>query len=178
MELMAVLMIVGMGLGLVTLAIGHGGPEKEMYDKLDQFMVQSDFASEHAVVSGEAMGLLLEPPQWQVEEKQDIDDIGWRYRWQKLGVKGWENVTTMEAVSFPPTVDIEVTLGGKRWDWAKFADKKNPIISISPSGEISPFVMQLKDKRLMDFAQHLEVGKEGEIVWREAAEDDEKRAKK
>lgn len=178
MELMAVLLIVGMALGMVTVAIGHGGPEKQLYDKLDQMMVQSDFASEHAVVSGEALGLLLQPPEWQVEAKDDINDIGWRFRWQKLGVRGWEDIPTMEAVSFEPDVDIEVTLGGKRWDWRKLTDHTLPIVAISPSGEITPFVMELRLKESRDFSQHIELSKEGDIVWREAAKDDEARKKR
>jgi general secretion pathway protein H len=178
MELMAVLMVVGLGLGIVTLAVGHGGPEKQIYTKLEQFMVQADFASEHAVITGEAIGLLLEPPDWQITEDADVEpeDVGWRYRWQKLGPKGWENIDNMPAVSFSPSVEIEVRFGTKRWDWrAKTTDKKSPVLSISPSGEITQFEIQIRDKNLRDFSQHIELSEDGEIVWREAVEDEKKR---
>ncbi|HMW49761.1 MAG TPA: type II secretion system minor pseudopilin GspH [Cellvibrionaceae bacterium] len=178
MELMAVLLVVGLALGIVTVSVGHGGPEKQLYDKLDQFLIQSDFAVEHAVVSGEALGILLEPPDWQVAANPELDrdEIGWKYRWQILAEKGWQDVPNMPAVSLPPDIEIDVTINKKRWDWhAKTTDKKSPVISISPSGEITPFVLEIKHALVRDFVQHIELSEEGTIVWREAAEDEKKR---
>lgn len=178
MELMAVLLVVGLALGIVTVSVGHGGPEKQLYDKLDQFLIQSDFAVEHAVVSGEALGILLEPPDWQVAANPELDrdEVGWKYRWQILAEKGWQDVPNMPVVSLPPDIEIEVTISKKRWDWrAKTTDKKSPVISISPSGEITPFVLEIKHSLVRDFVQHIELSEEGTIVWREAAEDEKKR---
>lgn len=178
MELMAVLLVVGLALGIVTVSVGHGGPEKQLYDKLDQFLIQSDFAVEHAVVSGEALGILLEPPDWQVAANPELDrdEVGWKYRWQILAEKGWQDVPNMPVVSLPPDIEIEVTISKKRWDWrAKTTDKKSPVISISPSGEITPFVLEIKHSLVRDFVQHIELSEEGAIVWREAAEDEKKR---
>jgi general secretion pathway protein H len=178
MELMAVLMVVGLALGIVTVSIGHGGPEKQLYDKLEQFLIQSDFATEHAVISGEALGILLEPPTWQVAENPelDLDSVGWRYRWQIYGPKGWQDVPNMPPVSLPPDIEMEVTIGKKRWDWrAKTTDKKSPVVSISPSGEITQFVFEIKHSLMRDFVQHIELSEDGAIVWREAAEDEKKR---
>ncbi len=182
MELMAVLVIVGLGLSMIMVSIGQGGPEHQVFKKIEQFLVQSEFASEHATISSEAMGLMVEPPQWQVNAKDidadDINDIGWRLRWLKMGIRGWEAVPAMESVSLPPDVQVEMTLGGKRWDWRKLVDKSNPVVAISPSGETTPFVMELRHRDLRDFVQHLEVGNEGEIVWREAVEDEKARSKR
>ena len=178
MELMAVLLVVGLALGIVTVSVGHGGPEKQLYDKLDQFLIQSDFAAEHAIVSGEALGILMEPPEWQVaaDPELDIDAVGWKYRWQILSEKGWQDVPNMPAVSLPPEIEIEETIGKKRWDYrAKTTDKKTPVVSISPSGEITQFVFQIKHAFVRDFVQHIELSEDGEIVWREAAEDQKKR---
>ena len=112
MELMAVLLVVGLALGIVTVSVGHGGPEKQLYDKLDQFLIQSDFAVEHAVVSGEALGIMLEPPDWQVAANPELDpdEIGWKYRWQILTEKGWQDVPNMPAVSLPPDIEIDVII--------------------------------------------------------------------
>ncbi len=178
MELMAVLLVVGLALGIVTNSVGRGGPEQQLYEKLEQFLVQSDFASEHAVISGEALGILLEPPAWQVAENPelDLDNVGWRYRWQIYGPKGWQDIHNMPAVSLPPDIEMDVTIGKKRWDWrAKTTDKKSPVVSISPSGEITQFVFEIKHTLVRDFVQHIELSEEGAIVWREAAEDEKKR---
>ncbi|MEY4589536.1 MAG: ral secretion pathway protein [Pseudomonadota bacterium] len=179
MELMAVLLVVGLALGIVTVSVGRGGPEKQLYDKLEQFLIQSDFASEHAVLSGEAIGILLEPPAWQVaaNPELDIDELGWKYRWQILvPQKGWQDIPNMPAVSLPPDIEIDVTVGKKRWDWhAKTTDKKWPVVAISPSGEITQFIFEIKHSLMRDFVQHIELSEEGVIVWREAAEDEKKR---
>jgi general secretion pathway protein H len=177
-ELMAVMLVVGLALGIVTVSVGHGGPEKQLYDKLDQFLIQSDFATEHAVISGEALGIMLEPPDWQVaaNPELDVDEVGWKYRWQILTEKGWQDVPNMPAVSLPPDIEIDVTIGKKRWDWrAKATDKKSPVISISPSGEITQFVLEIKHSLVRDFIQHIELSEDGAIVWREVAEDEKKR---
>lgn len=178
MELMAVMLVVGLALGIVTVSVGHGGPEKQLYDKLEQFLIQSDFATEHAVISGEALGIMLEPPAWQIAANPDLDPdgVGWKYRWQIFTEKGWQDIPSMPAVSLPPDIEIDVTIGKKRWDWhAKTTDKKSPVVSISPSGEITQFVFEIRHSLVRDFVQHIELSEEGAIVWREVAEDEKKR---
>jgi general secretion pathway protein H len=176
-ELMAVLVVVGLALGIVTVSVGHGGPEKQLYDKLEQFLIQSDFATEHAVISGEALGIMLEPPAWQIAANPDLDpdNVGWKYRWQIYAEKGWQDIPNMPGISLPPDIEIDVTVGKKKWDWhAKTTDKKSPVVSISPSGEITEFVFEIRHTLVRDFVQHIELSEEGTIVWREAAEDAKK----
>ncbi len=179
-ELMAVLVVVGMALGMIAVSIGHGGPEKQLYDKLDEFLTQSRFASEQATLSGEALGLLVEPPQWQVTEGSDlnINEVGWRITWERLGQRGWEPIAGLGAMQLPPDIHLEISLSGKRWEWSKYADHVTPIIALSPTGEVTPFVIAIHHKELPDPLAHVEVSEEGEIVWREAQEDEKKRKEK
>lgn len=179
-ELMAVLVVVGLALGMIAVSIGHGGPEKQLYDKLDAFLTQSQFASDQAALSGDAFGLLVEPPQWQKEKNPEIDlqETGWRVTWKKLGQRGWEPVVGLDAIELPENILLEISLSNKRWDWSKAIDKVTPIIAVNPTGEISPFVIAIHFEQGREALAHVEVNKEGEIVWREAYEDEKKRAEK
>ena len=81
LELMAVILVIGMSLAVVSLTVRGGEPEEEVWNTIEQFMGLAQFASERAILSGETTALFLEPPEWQVQRGQSIDDIGWRYSW-------------------------------------------------------------------------------------------------
>ena len=168
LELMAVIFIIGLSLGLASLAITTGGPKEQLCEEIEKFMVTAEFAGERAILSGETMGLVLEPPLWQAQRGQDADEIGWRYKWVRKGEEGWEDIQSVPPVTFPPTTEFMVEVDELLWDYENQLDRTVPIMALSPSGDITNIMIEITDEREPDFEQHIEVDETGVLSWREA----------
>jgi general secretion pathway protein H len=169
-ELMAVIFIIGLGLAMVSVSVRWSDPQDEVFDTIEKFLMLTEFAGERAALSGESAALLLEPPEWQVERGQNMDDIGWRYRWLTNSSEGWVAIPNAEPISLPPTVHLEIRVNDTLWDYEDQVDRTVPVAVFSPSGEITPIEIEIFDERDPKFRQHIELNEEGELVWLEAPE--------
>lgn len=162
--------VVGLTLAIAGLTINRGGPRDDLYDAIEKFMGLAQFAGERAILSGESMGLLLEPPLWQAGRGENIEDIGWRYRWYTSSSQGWQALEDLPPVSLPPSIQLEVEIDELEWEYADQLDRTTPIVAVYPTGDITQFALTLRDERERNFVQNIEVNEEGELVWVEAPE--------
>lgn len=169
-EIMAVIFVIGLSLGMVGLVINRDGPRDDVWKAVEQFITLADFAGERAILSGETMGLLMEPPEWQVQRGQNIDDIGWRYRWVTSSSEGWMNLPNISPITLPPTMRLTVRVDDLVWDYEGQVDRTVPVAAYYSSGDITPIHIEFTDSREPGFSQNVEVNEEGELVWREAPE--------
>lgn len=169
-EIMVVIFIIGLSLSMVGLSLNRGGPRDDMYDAVEKFMGLAQFAGERAILSGETMGLLLEPPLWQADRGADIDEIGWRYRWYTSSSEGWMELENLPAVSLPPSIELVVEIDEMLWEYEDQLDRTTPIVAYYPTGDITQVAIHLSDERDRDFEQNIEVDENGELVWLEAPE--------
>ena len=169
-EMMVVIFVIGLSLSLVSLTINRGGPRDDLVDAVEQFMGFAQFAGERAILSGETMALMLEPPMWQAERGQNIDDIGWRYRWYTQSSEGWQEVPNLKPVSLPPTIDLLVEIDETEWDYEDQIDRSTPQIAYYPTGDITQFSIELRDERDRELSHHIEINENGELQWLEAPE--------
>lgn len=170
LELMAVILVIGMGLAMVSLTMRGGEPEEEVWNTIEQFMGLAQFASERAILSGETSALFLEPPEWQVQRGQSVDDIGWRYSWITSSSEGWQKMPNAPAITLPPTIQLTVEINEMLWDYESQVDRTTPVAAYYPSGEITPIRIEITDQRAPGFSQHIEVDETGQLVWLEAPE--------
>lgn len=171
LEIMAVLFVIGLSLSMVSLVFSRGGPRDDVWEAIDQFMGLAHFAGERAILSGETMGLLLEPPLWQTERGQSADEVGWRYRWVTDSSQGWQPIHNVDPVSLSPTLRLEVEIDGLPWDYDAHIDQETPIVAVFPSGDISDFRIEFSDTREPSFVQTLAINEEGQLVWLEEEEE-------
>lgn len=169
-EIMVVMLIIGLSLSMVGLVVNRGGPKDQVYETIEQFMGLANFAGEKAILSGEAMGLVMEPPLWQAGRGQDIDDIGWRYRWYTNSSEGWAALPNLPAVSLPASIDLVIEIDENVWDYEAQLDRTTPLMAYYPTGDITNVYMEISDSRDREFVQHLEIDENGILVWREAPE--------
>lgn len=174
LELMAVILIIGMGLAMMSLAMRGGETKDEVWEAVEQFMLMAQFASERAVLSGETSALYLEPPEWQAERGQDLDEIGWRYRWLTSSSEGWQNLPNFPPISLPPTIRLVIEIDDALWDYEDQVDRTTPVAAYYPSGDLTPIRIEITDVREPGFSQHIEVDETGQLVWLEAPEPPEK----
>lgn len=171
LEVLAVIAVLGIALASVTLTIGRGGPESAVTEKIEQFMAVSRFAADRAVLSGDPMGLLLEPPQWQSDSEPEWGNIGWRYRWQAGNYQGWTDVPELEAISFDPETKLHVLIDDLDWRWEELLDRSLPVTAYYPTGDLSSIEIQITDERLPDYLQTIHINEYGQLEWKELAEE-------
>lgn len=174
LELMAVIFVIGLSLGMVSLTVSGGGPRNELIDEVEKFMGVAQFASEKAILSGEAIGLKLEPPLWQTQRGQDPDDVGWRYQWVTDGSEGWQNIPNLPPVNLPPSIRLTVEIDETLWNYADQLDRTTPVAAYYSSGDVTVIAIEWTDEREPGFSQNVEVDENGELVWREAPEPPER----
>ncbi len=167
-ELLAVLFVVGMALSGAMLVVSQGGVEKQMGKEVERFAAFSEYAREMAIVSGDAVGLVFEPPAWRDNPLTE----GWRYRWQKLTYEGWADIEGMPATEFDPEIDLGVTIEDQLWTFKPNEKPEiiTPIIAFYPGGDITPFEIEFTHKEEPELSEHVEVDVWGNVVWREKAE--------
>jgi general secretion pathway protein H len=175
LELMAVILVIGMGLAMVSMTMRGGEAKDEVWDAVEQFMLMAQFASERAILSGESSALYLEPPEWQVQRGQDPDDIGWRYRWLTSSSEGWQPLPNFPPVTLPPGIRLMVEIEDYRWDYESQVDRTTPVAAYYPSGEVTPIRIELTHVREPGFVQTIEVDENGQLVWLEAPEPPEEK---
>ncbi len=171
---MAVILVIGMSLAMVSLTMRGGDPQDEVWDAIEQFLGLAQFAGERAILASETSALLLEPPEWQVQRGQSAGDLGWRYSWRSMTPQGWQPIPGTPVVSLPATVQLRVELNGLWWDYESQDDRTTPVAAYYPTGEITPIRIELTDQRFPGFSQHIEVNELGELVWVEAPEPPER----
>jgi general secretion pathway protein H len=175
LELMAVIFVIGMSLGMVSLAVSTGNPKSDVWDNIEKFIGVAEFASERAVLAGETMGLILEPPEWQAQRGQSANDYGWRYRWVTSSREGWKEVDNLPAISLPESMHLTVLVDDKLWKYEDQVDRAAPVAAYYSSGDISQIEIEWTDEREPGFTQHILVNESGELVWKEAPEPPEKK---
>ena len=169
-EIMVVIFIIGLSLSVASLTLNRGGPRDEMYDAIEKFMGLAQFAGERAILSGETMGLIIEPPLWQAGRGDDIEDIGWRYRWYTASSEGWAELPNMPAETLPPSMELIIEVDDLLWDYEDQLDRATPLIAYYPTGDITPVAIVLRDERERGFEQNIKVDETGELKWLEAPE--------
>lgn len=170
LEIMVVIMIIGLSLGMVGLSVSGGGPRDDIWNNIEKFMGMSQFATEHAILTGESVGLRIEPPSWQAERGQLADDFGWRFQWVALVDDAWVPIAALPTIDFPPTVRMVVQVEEQLWRYDTQLDRTIPVAAFYPSGDITSIAIEFSDEREPGFTQHVEVDETGELVWVEAPE--------
>jgi len=163
-EILAVVFIIGIGAAGVLVFIGQGGAEKRVDDAVERFVGISEYMSELSILSGEPVGLLLEPPEWQ----DNPLDSGWRYRWQQMtSVGAWKDVEEIEAVEFETTIELAVYVDETLWEYENAPEERVPIVAFYPSGEVTPFEIEFTHEELPGASETVFVGVWGSVIWKE-----------
>ena len=176
-EILVVLVVVGFGIGMVTLAVGDG-EGKEMRDIAQRFTSQLHLAAENAAFGGEPMGVKWTEPQGQ---------RGWRYAWYRFRDDEWlaadeplletqlpdyvdmllqvdgEDVTDFSAENLaPPVLSPEAPQQRVRDDRE---EQLVPDIVLFASGEATPFSVEFSLRETSEHNQFIEVDLLGRITW-------------
>jgi len=168
-EILAVVFLVGIVLGGVSVFITQDGTDKKMDKTVERFVAISDHVSELAILGGEPIGLLLEPPAW----RENPLDEGWRYRWQKMTPQGWDDLQDVPAVELENVITLEVFIDQQEWTYENAPKERVPLLAFYPSGEVTPFEIEFSHDDLPGETETVLVDVWGSVVWKERMEQQE-----
>ena len=165
---MVVILIIGFSLGIVGMSVDGDSAQHDVVENIEEFMGIANFASERAILSGESMGLLLEPPLWQAKRGEPLEGIGWRYRWLSNSSEGWIELPNLKARSLPPSMELTIEVDDLLWNHDLHLDRTTPIAAYYSSGDVTVIKIEITDTRDPDVYEVIEVDENGVLVWRGA----------
>lgn len=166
-EMLTVVFLVGMLVGGVSVFITGDGPDREMNKAVERFVVISDHISELAILSGEPIGLMMDPPSWQ----ENPLDAGWRYSLQQSktaqGTQVWEELSDVPAVELDKKIELQIFIDDVEWQYQDAPKIRVPLLAFYSSGEVSPFEMVFTHSDLPGEVQTVTVDDWGRVIWKE-----------
>lgn len=169
LEIIIVVTIIGIVVGGVSVFITNDDPARLAKQDIEKFLTFADHASDTAVIGGETVGLVLEPPAW----REGFEDPGWAYKWQKNTIQGWVDIEAIPTVEISRNIELIVLLNDQEWEWDKsqIPEIRVPIAAFYASGEVSPFEIQFVEVNGAIDVQHVLVDLWGSVVWKERQEE-------
>lgn len=174
-EVLVIVTLVGIVVGGVSVFITSDGPEAQLKKTVEKFVVVSGHIAELSVLSGEPIGMFLEPPEW----RENPLDEGWRYSWQKQAFIGpsqlgeWQELADVPPVEIENLIELRVYVDEQEWKYKDAPKELVPILVFYPSGEVTPFEIEFTHDELGSDPQTVMVDVWGEVVWKERREQEE-----
>jgi len=191
-ELLVVLLIMGLGIGAVSLSMTGTSKEKKVREIAERFYSIAALAADEAVLSGEPIGLFIEPPgimeppgMIKTPEKHRSSELSnyrsiqasissndWRYHWYRSRDNQWQKLEQPYANnSIDSGVSITAFVDNLFINLSKTATPPSPLVVFYPSGEANNFSIIFSWTAADDKtrAQQLHINEFATIYWQEQA---------
>ncbi|XXF11170.1 type II secretion system minor pseudopilin GspH [Pseudomonas sp. D2-3] len=138
-ELLVVLVILGSLIGIAVLSLGIAGPGRELRNEAERLASLIGVLADEAVLDNQEYGLLLTREAYQVLRYDPLEQ-----RWEALAGKPYR---------LPDWAELSVELEGAALELpmppSEDASKSGPVpqLLLLSSGEISPFLLRLSERR-------------------------------
>lgn len=165
-EIIVVVFIIGMAVGVISIAVGGKAITDRARKEAEEFMLQADYVAEQAVLKGETYGLFAElhPPQ-------DIDaEEQWCYTWRRVRDHEWQDLPELSTHCIAEGLALEFTIDEKVWEYDPELEYQDPVMGFFPSGDASAAVeiAIFANKTSLDDdieTQTFELNLVGELHW-------------
>ena len=132
-EIIIVVFIIGMAVGVISIAVGGNAAANQIRKETEDFMLQAIYASEQAVLKGEHHGLFVE-----LRPAQDIDaEEQWCYTWRRVRDRQWENLPELTPHCIAEGLAIEFRIEDDEWEYDPELEYQDPVIVFYPGGDAS-----------------------------------------
>lgn len=165
LELMVVVLIIGLGLSVISVAIGRDDVSV-VRTETQNFIAKTDFVAEQALLNREILGLFVEP-----RTVVDSTNNQWCYRWQRFRDNSWQAAhENLGEVCLPLDVQLDMVVEDEPWEYDPELETQPPVLVFYPSGEATLFEMALFPVTAGgavndDDIQRIEVDMMGEVRW-------------
>lgn len=178
---MVVIVVVSFMVGGAIFIVGGKDPAKDLDGSIEKFTAYAQLMSDLSLVTGEPVGLIIQPPTWR-----SMEVPAWGYQWKRFVqgedasgdiVAGWMEIESVEIIDFPSELDLYIELEGEEWDWEDNEPIDLPIFVFHPSGETEPLGFQISftHEAVFDEPQTVEVSPTGIFIWLEKYQAEQER---
>ena len=132
-EIIFVVFIIGMAVGVISIAVGGNAAADMTRKEAEEFMLQTDYVAEQSVLKGETHGLFVEP-----RPPQDIDGKEqWCYQWRRVRDREWQDLPELSQHCLPEGQMIEFVVEDELWEFDPELEYQDPVLGFFPSGDAS-----------------------------------------
>jgi len=110
-ELLIVVIIIGLGAAMISVAVGGDHYEDEARKQAEEFLLTGNYLAEQAVFRGETYGGFFYP-----QEDKDGSPI-WCYQWQRIRDSQWQELEELPARCLPPEFEVEILIDDQPWQY-------------------------------------------------------------
>ena len=165
-EIIFVVFIIGMAVGVISIAVGGNAAADMTRKEAEEFMLQASYIAEQSVLKGETHGLFVEP-----RPAQDIDgQEQWCYQWRRVRDRQWQDLPELAQHCLPEGQVIEFVVEDELWEFDPELEYQDPVMGFFPSGdgsgkvEISIHADQLQNIETVE-PEEFELDLAGELHW-------------
>lgn len=132
-EIIVVVFIIGMAVGVISISVGGNAAADKARKEAEEFMLQTSYVAEQAVLKGETYGLFAE-----LRPAQDVDaQEQWCYTWRRVRDRAWQDLTELSSHCIAEGLAIEFTIDEELWEYDPELEFQDPVIGFFPSGDAS-----------------------------------------
>jgi general secretion pathway protein H len=165
-EIIFVVFIIGMAVGVISIAVGGNAAADMTRKEAEEFMLQAGYIAEQSVLKGESHGLFVEP-----HAAQDIDGKQqWCYQWRRVRDHQWQDLPELSQHCMPEGQVIEFVIDEEPWEYDPELEFQDPVMGFFPSGdgsgktEISIYAEQTQANATPE-TERFELDLTGELHW-------------
>lgn len=165
-EIIFVVFIIGMAVGVISIAVGGNAAADMTRKEAEQFMLQASYIAEQSVLKGETHGLFAE-----LRPAQNIDSKElWCYQWRRVRDRQWQDLPELSHHCLPEGLVIEFVVDDELWEFDPELEYQEPVMGFFPSGdgsgkvEISIFADQVQGAETSG-TEKLELDLASELHW-------------
>ncbi len=132
-EIIVVVFIIGLAVGVISIAVGGNAATDNARKEAEEFMLQASYVAEQAVLKGETYGLFAE-----LRPAQDIDtEEQWCYTWKRVRDRQWQELPELQTHCIAEGLAIEFTIDEELWEYDPELEYQDPVMGFFPSGDSS-----------------------------------------
>lgn len=132
-EIIVVVFIIGMAVGVISIAVGGNAAANQVRKEAEEFMLQTLYVAEQAILKGENHGLFVE-----LRPAEDIDaEEQWCYTWRRVRDRQWEALPELAQHCIAEGLAIEFKIDKDEWEYDPELEYQDPVIVFYPGGDAS-----------------------------------------
>lgn len=165
-EIIFVVFIIGMAVGVISIAVGGNAAADMTRKEAEEFMLQASYIAEQSVLKGESHGLFVEP-----RAASDIEgEEQWCYHWRRVRDRQWQDLPELSQHCLPEGQMIEFVIEDELWEFDPELEYQDPVMGFFPSGdgsgkvEISIYANQTLTGDEVE-TERFELDLTGELHW-------------
>lgn len=157
-EIMIVVLIIGFSAAMATLSFSPDNTT-ELEEAVGKFMLQTEFVSEQTVLTGDVVGLFIEP-------RANREGDTWCYQWRRFRNSEWQPVSDfLPDQCLRPELELELVVEGEPYEYDERETSPKPVLMFYPSGEASRLEVAVFTRFDSDEVERIEVDMMGEVRW-------------